>query len=69
MVEAKAANGAYGNKVVGGPKAARGHIAFVLDRVVAAGRRKICGVASVIQCGHPRQRERGAPWTMMEVVV
>lgn len=66
MVEAKSAHGADSEEVVGRPEAARGHVAFVLDGVVAAGWREICGAASVIQCGHPPERERGAPWTMME---
>lgn len=63
MVEAEDAHGAYGSEVVGGPEAARGHIAFVLDGVVAAGRREICGAASVsqsvVQCGHPRRAHLG----------
>lgn len=49
MVEAEGAHDAYGSEVVGGPEAARGHIAFVLDGVVAAGRREICGAASISQ--------------------
>lgn len=63
MVEAEGAHGTDSEEVVGGAEAARGHIAFVLDGVVAAGRREICGAASVVQSGHAR--ERGVPWTMM----
>lgn len=63
MVEAEGAHNAYGSEVVGGPEAARGHIAFVLDGVVAAGRREICSAASVSRS--VRTSAEGAPWTMI----